>query len=48
MNKQDFVCWNCDEEFSVESHSEEQPKFCPFCGEYMDDEVEDDEPLDWE
>ena len=48
MNKQDFSCWNCDEEFTVETSSEEDIKFCPFCGEYMDEEIDPDEPLDWE
>jgi len=37
-----ITCDNCEEEFEIYSSSENNPQFCPFCGEYID-EVEDDE-----
>ena len=47
------VCYNCDEEFVVQSSYTEEPVvcFCPFCGseladsdqeDYMDDEEDED------
>ncbi len=46
MDREDFVCEVCDSEFSVEHYDEDEVCFCPFCGEslFKDD---DDETSSW-
>jgi hypothetical protein len=52
MNKEDLVCEVCDSEFSIEHYEDGEICFCPFCGESLfhddDDEEEWDEELDEE
>jgi uncharacterized CHY-type Zn-finger protein len=44
MNKEDLVCEVCDSEFSVEHYEDDEICFCPFCGEslFKDDDEDDD------
>lgn len=44
MNKEDLVCEVCDSEFSVEHYADDEVCFCPFCGEslFKDDEEDGD------
>lgn len=46
MNKEDLVCEVCDSEFSVEHYEDDEICFCPFCGESLFKD-EDDDDYDW-
>ena len=44
--EEDYTCQSCDAEFTLTYHSDQggiiySPEFCPFCGEPLD--IEDDE-----
>ena len=45
MNKEDLVCEVCDSEFSIEHYEDGEIYFCPFCGESLFHDEEDD---DWD
>jgi rRNA maturation endonuclease Nob1 len=47
-NTEVTVCYECDQEFSVQStYEEEQPiAFCPYCGNELNVEDDEDEDLD--
>ena len=38
-----IVCSSCDEEFKVITDSLDTPAFCPFCGEELEEEPEEDD-----
>ena len=41
------VCTVCEAEYRViNSISDNDPEFCPFCGSAVDDDFDDDEDLD--
>lgn len=46
MNREDLVCEVCDSEFSVEHYLEDEVNFCPFCGESLF--VEEDDDIEFE
>lgn len=46
MIKADKTCSVCDSEFSVEHYHDDEVCFCPFCGESLFGEEDDD--YDWE
>ena len=49
MEEEDFVCEVCDSEFTVKHYEEDEVAFCPFCGEtlFSDDEDDDDITDEW-
>lgn len=47
MNKEDLVCEVCDSEFSVEHYEDDEICFCPFCGESLFKDDDDDTDYDW-
>jgi rRNA maturation endonuclease Nob1 len=42
----EIVCEECETELTVVSESASPVQFCPFCGEYIDEDYESDED-DW-
>jgi len=50
--KEHIICEYCGAEYTVHFKAEgELPKFCTFCGEYIDqsdEELEGDEEQEWE
>ena len=41
-------CSSCDAEFRVVSSSTQSIEFCPFCGDSVEDVVEDEEDYDFD
>lgn len=43
-----FNCYECDNEFSVESmfETDDQVSFCPYCGSEIEHEEDEDDELD--
>lgn len=45
MNNKEFLCIECDAEFTIEYDGIDTPLFCPFCStrlNYDDSEIEED------
>jgi rRNA maturation endonuclease Nob1 len=43
----ELSCIICGEEFKLEHFAESDPTFCPFCGESLYEEVEDEDIYEW-
>lgn len=43
MHTEEVVCAHCDAEFEITYSEDEVLSVCPFCGEPLDDYIEDDE-----
>lgn len=43
----EIVCEECETELTVVSDSTVPVQFCPFCGEYIDEDEEVDDEDDW-
>ena len=48
-----FTCESCDEEFEISWNDEHVAKYCPFCGDFLNEEEDDedddeDDEDDWE
>ena len=37
-----IVCDGCETEFTIAAESEVPVQFCPFCGEYIDEDEDED------
>jgi uncharacterized CHY-type Zn-finger protein len=48
MTKEDLVCEVCDSEFSVEHYEDDEICFCPFCGESLFKDDDDDITEEWD
>lgn len=47
--RNEFFCCYCENSFEIVTESEEEPDYCPFCGEYLMEEDDDEiEALDFE
>lgn len=46
--RNEIVCKYCENSFEIVSESEEEVEFCPFCGEFLIEEEEELQPLDFE
>ena len=47
--RKEYLCGYCENSFEIVSESEEEIDFCPFCGEYLPEEEEEElEDLDFE
>lgn len=46
----DLLCHNCGAEYSIEIEQESvdgnEPAHCPFCGELLDDYIEDEDQIE--
>jgi DNA-directed RNA polymerase subunit RPC12/RpoP len=48
MQEEDYVCEICDSEFTIKHFEEDQAVFCPFCGETLSKDLEEEiDPEDW-
>lgn len=47
MITRQFICEECEEEFDVTWDDSHHVRFCPFCGELLDEDDEDDDD-DWD
>jgi len=45
--REDILCIHCDTEFFIE-YSDSKLTFCPFCGEEIKDQYEDDDYEEWD
>jgi DNA-directed RNA polymerase subunit RPC12/RpoP len=51
LSDKEIVCTNCEAEFQVVHDEVDSPEYCPFCGDkirYDDDEDEDIDLENWE
>ena len=48
MVTREFICDACDEEFELSWNDEHIVRYCPFCGEFLDEEDEDEDDDDWD
>ena len=44
--RQHFECEDCGAEYSLQTDLEIDPSYCPFCGDSLEEELEDD--IEWE
>ena len=42
MNTFTYTCDNCGTHFTIKTEDEEAPTVCPFCGELLEDEEEEE------
>lgn len=42
MNKFTYTCDNCSTHFVIKTDSEETPGVCPFCGELLEENEEEE------
>lgn len=42
MENEDFICEQCETEFTLVHHMDDKPEYCPFCGNDLVQDHEDD------